>query len=111
MNGKEVFRHAVTRMSEAVDAAMKKNDVTAEEISFLVPHQANRRIIEAVADKLHLSLDKIVLTLETQANTSAASIPLALATAVEDGRITHGDLILMEALGAGLTWASALVRM
>jgi 3-oxoacyl-[acyl-carrier-protein] synthase-3 len=111
MNGKEVFRHAVTRMSEAVAEAMKENAVTPDEIAFLVPHQANRRIIEAVADKLHLPLEKIVLTVETQANTSAASIPLALATAVEDGRIKPGDLILMEALGAGLTWASALARM
>jgi 3-oxoacyl-[acyl-carrier-protein] synthase-3 len=111
MNGKEVFRHAVTRMCEAVAEAMKENSVSAGEIDFLVPHQANRRIIEAVADKLHLPLEKIVLTVETHANTSAASIPLALAAAVEDGRIKPGHLILMEALGAGLTWASALVRM
>jgi 3-oxoacyl-[acyl-carrier-protein] synthase-3 len=111
MNGKEVFRHAVTRMSEVVTEALEKNNVTASEIKYLVPHQANKRIIDAIAEKLNLSPEKVVMTVAAHANTSAASIPLALTTAVEDGRINEGDLILMEALGGGLTWGAALVRM
>jgi 3-oxoacyl-[acyl-carrier-protein] synthase III len=111
MNGREVFRHAVTRMSEVVEEALEANGITPEEIKYLVPHQANRRIIESTAEKLNLPFEKIVLTVSEHGNTSAASIPLALATAVEDGRIREGDLILMEALGGGLTWGAALVRM
>jgi len=110
MNGKEVFRHAVTRMSEAIVEAMEANDVTAEDVRWLVPHQANKRIIDATAEKLHLTPEKVVVTVQDHGNTSAASIPLALATAVEDGRIQRGDLILMEAMGGGLTWGAALAR-
>jgi 3-oxoacyl-[acyl-carrier-protein] synthase-3 len=110
MNGKEVFRHAVTRMSEAIMEAMRTNDVDPSEVKWLVPHQANKRIIDATAEKLNLSPDAVVVTVEKHGNTSAASIPLALTTAVEDGRIQRGDLILMEAMGGGLTWGAALAR-
>lgn len=110
MNGKEVFRHAVTRMSEVVVEALAANKIDSSEIKWLVPHQANRRIIDSTAEKLHLPPEKVVLTVQDHGNTSAASIPLALATAVEDGRIKKGDLILMEAMGGGLTWGAALAR-
>lgn len=111
MNGREVFRHAVEFMSGAVEEILESCGVNPSEIKFLVPHQANRRIIDAIAEKLELPPEKVVLTVGEHANTSAASIPLALATAVEDGRIKAGDLILMDALGGGLTWGAALVRM
>ena len=110
MNGKEVFRHAVTRMSEAILEAMRENDVDASEVKWLVPHQANKRIIDATAEKLNLSPDQVVVTVAEHGNTSAASIPLALSVAVNDGRIQRGDLILMEAMGGGLTWGAALAR-
>lgn len=110
MNGKEVFRHAVTRMSEAITEAMTKNNLTSQDIQWLVPHQANKRIIDATAEKLDLSPEKVVVTVSEHGNTSAASIPLALTTAVEDGRIKRGDLLLMEAMGGGLTWGAALAR-
>ena len=110
MNGKEVFRHAVTRMSEAITEAMNANNVTANDIDWLVPHQANRRIIEATADKLSLPHEKVVLTVPQHGNTSAASIPLALSVAVNDGRIQRGQLILTEAMGGGFTWGAALIR-
>lgn len=110
MNGKEVFRNAVTRMSEAIVEAMAASGVTPEEVNWLVPHQANRRIIDATAEKLNLPPEKVVVTVQDHGNTSAASIPLALAAAVEDGRIRRGDLILMEAMGGGLTWGAALAR-
>lgn len=111
MNGKEVFRQAVTRMSEVVNEALQANNITPDEIKYLVPHQANKRIIDSTAEKLNLSPEKVVLTVAEHGNTSAASIPLALAVAINDGRIKKGDLILMEALGGGLTWGAALVRM
>lgn len=110
MNGKEVFRHAVTRMSEAIVEAMEASGVTPEEVNWLVPHQANARIIDATAQKLSLPPEKVVLTVAEHGNTSAASIPLALSTAVADGRIQRGELILMEAMGGGLTWGAALAR-
>jgi len=110
MNGKEVFRHAVTRMSEAIVEAMEASGIGPEEVNWLVPHQANARIIDATAQKLKLPPEKVVMTVAEHGNTSAASIPLALATAVQDGRIQRGDLILMEAMGGGLTWGAALAR-
>lgn len=110
MNGKEVFRHAVTRMSEAINEAMVANNMTSQDVQWLVPHQANQRIIDATAEKLKLPPEKVVLTVSQHGNTSAASIPLALTTAVEDGRIKKGDVILMEAMGGGLTWGAALAR-
>jgi 3-oxoacyl-[acyl-carrier-protein] synthase-3 len=111
MNGREVFRHAVNRLSETVDEALAANGLERQQVDWLVPHQANRRIIEAMARKLGLPAERVVVTVDRHANTSAASIPLALAEAVNDGRIRPGDLVLMEALGGGLTWGSALVRM
>ncbi len=110
MEGREVFRHAVVRMSEAIDAALTANGLNPGDIDWLVPHQANLRIIEAVARRLNLPEDRVVVTVDRHANTSAASIPLALCEAVGDQRIRSGDLILMEAMGGGFTWGSALVR-
>jgi len=111
MHGKDVFRHAVTLLAGAVNEALTANNLTAADIDWLVPHQANRRIIEGVEKKLSLSSDRVVVTVDKHANTSAASIPLALATAVADGRIKPGQVVLFEALGGGLTWGSALVRL
>jgi len=111
MNGREVFRHAVTRLAEAVEEALAANGLTQRDIDWLVPHQANRRIIDAMGRKLGLAPERVVVTVDRHANTSAASVPLALAEACRDGRIRRGDLVLMEALGGGLAWGSALVRM
>ena len=111
MNGREVFRHAVTRLAEAVDEALAANGLTHADIDWLVPHQANSRIIHAMGKKLGLPPERVVITVDRHANTSAASVPLALAEARNDGRIRSGDLVLLEALGGGLTWGSALVRL
>ena len=111
MHGREVFRHAVVRLAEAVQEALEANGMTAADIDWLVPHQANRRIIDAMGRKLGLSADRVVVTVEEHANTSAASVPLALCQAWKDGRIKRGELVLLEALGGGLVWGSALVRM
>jgi 3-oxoacyl-[acyl-carrier-protein] synthase-3 len=110
MEGKEVFRHAVQLMADIVGEVLERNKVTPDDIAFLVPHQANIRIIEATAKKLDMSMDRVVVTVDRHGNTSAASIPLALCAAVAEGRVKKGDLLLMEALGAGLTWGAALVR-
>lgn len=110
MLGKEVFKNAVTYMADIVQEVLDKNQISASQIDWLVPHQANLRIITGTAEKLGMGLDKVVLTVDTHGNTSAASIPLALDTAVRDGRIQPGQLLLLEALGGGLTWAAALVR-
>jgi len=110
MEGREVFRQAVQHLSEVVDEALRANGLTAVDIDWLVPHQANSRIIDGMGRKLGLSPEKIVMTIERHANTSAASIPLALDAAVADGRIKPGDLVLMEALGGGLSWGASLVR-
>jgi 3-oxoacyl-[acyl-carrier-protein] synthase-3 len=106
-----VFRHAVVRLAEAVEEALAANGLTQRDIDWLVPHQANLRIIDAMGRKLGLPPERVVITVDRHANTSAASVPLALADARKDGRIRTGDLVLMEALGGGLTWGSALVRM
>jgi len=110
MEGKEVYRHAVVRMAEAIDAALEANGLTPGDVDWLVPHQANIRIIESMGRRLNLPGDRVVVTVDRHANTSAASIPLALSEAVGDGRIQQGDLVLMEAMGGGFTWGSALVR-
>ena len=110
MQGREVFRQAVQRLSQVIDEALRANNLTAADIDWLVPHQANSRIIDAMGRKLGLSPDKVVMTIEQHANTSAASIPLALEAAVDDGRIKPGHLVLMEALGGGLSWGASLVR-
>ncbi len=110
MNGREVFRHAVSLLTGAVTEALTANNLTAADIDFLVPHQANKRIIDGVGKKLGLPPERVIITVDQHANTSAASIPLALHTAITDGRIKPGALILLEALGGGLTWGSALLR-
>ncbi|WP_431859408.1 beta-ketoacyl-ACP synthase III [Azospirillum sp.] len=110
MHGQEIFRHAVTKLSEVVEEALVANGLEPSDVDWLVPHQANQRIIDGIARKLKLPSSKVVLTVDRHGNTSAASIPLALAEAVHDGRVKRGDLILMEAIGGGLTWGSALVR-
>ncbi len=111
MNGREVFRHAVGKLAKTVQQTLEASGLTAADIDWLVPHQANMRIIDAVGRKLGLGADKVVVTVDQHANTSAASIPLALHAAYRDGRIKRGQLVLMEALGGGLTWGSALVRL
>jgi len=110
MEGREVFRMAVERLSSVVDEALTTNGLTVADIDWLVPHQANSRIIDGMGKKLGLSTNKVVGTIAHHANTSAASIPLAIHTAVEDGRIQPGHLVLMEALGGGLSWGASLVR-
>ncbi|MBI1206905.1 MAG: beta-ketoacyl-ACP synthase III [Azospirillum sp.] len=110
MAGQEVFRHAVTRLSEAAEEALAANGIKAAELDWLIPHQANQRIIEATARRLKMPAEKTVLTVDRHGNTSAASIPLALGEAVADGRVKRGDLLLLEAMGGGFTWGSALVR-
>jgi 3-oxoacyl-[acyl-carrier-protein] synthase-3 len=110
MEGKEVFRHAVQRLSEVVDEALQHHQLTGRDIDWLVPHQANKRIIDAVSKKLGLDPGKVVATVERHANTSAASIPIAFAEAVYDGRIKRGQLVMLEAMGGGFSWGSALLR-
>jgi 3-oxoacyl-[acyl-carrier-protein] synthase III len=110
MEGKEIFRQAVQRLAEVVDEALAANKLTARDVDWLVPHQANRRIIDSMAKRLSLPADKVVMTIERHANTSAASVPLALAEAVADGRIKPGHLVLVEAMGGGITWAAGLLR-
>ena len=110
MDGPEVFRHAVTNIAEVIDATLKKSGYQAADIDWFVPHQANKRILDGAARKLGLAREKIVITVDKHANTSAASIPLALNAACRDGRIKKGDLVLMEAMGGGFTWGAVLVR-
>lgn len=110
MVGSEVFKVAVTTLGKVVDETLGANHLGREDIDWLVPHQANIRIIQAMAKKLDLPLEKVVITVQDHGNTSAASVPLALDVAVRDGRIKRGDLLLLEAFGGGFTWGSALVR-
>ncbi|MBP0492270.1 beta-ketoacyl-ACP synthase III [Roseomonas indoligenes] len=110
MAGREVFRHAVAKLASAVDEALAANGLAQADVQWLVPHQANRRIIDAMGRKLGLPAERVVVTVDRHANTSAASIPLALAEATRDGRVARGDLVLMEAIGGGLTWGAALAR-
>ena len=110
MEGKEVFKHAVGMVTDVIKACFDEAGVTAADIDWFVPHQANRRIIDASADKLGIARDKVVVTVDVHGNTSAASIPLALNVAVGDGRIKPGDLVMIEAMGGGFTWGAALIR-
>ncbi len=110
MEGKEVFRHAVVKMAEVTVEALEANDFTASDIDWFVPHQANKRIIDGTAKKLGINGDRVVVTIDQHANTSAASIPLALWVATRDDRIKRDNLVLIEALGGGMTWGSGLVR-
>ena len=110
MEGRDVFRHAVNNLASVVHEALEATGLKTEDIDWLVPHQANKRIIDGTGRKLKLDPDKVVLTVHKHGNTSAASVPLALDEAVRDGRIKRGDLLLLEAMGGGFTWGSALVR-
>jgi 3-oxoacyl-[acyl-carrier-protein] synthase-3 len=111
MEGREVFRHAVVNLAEVVGEALRANDLTAADLDWVVPHQANRRILDSTAKKLGLSMERMVVTVDRHANTSAASIPLAFAEAYGDGRLKRGDLVLLEAMGGGFTWGAALARL
>lgn len=110
MKGNEVFRMAVRTLGRIVDETLAANAITQEDIDWLIPHQANHRIIEATAHKLKMSMDRVVVTIDEHGNTSAASIPLALDVAVRDGRIKRGEVVIMEAFGGGFTWGSALLK-
>ncbi len=110
MSGKDVFRHAVILLAESVEEALAANGLGPDDIDWLVPHQANKRIIDATVRRVGLSEDKVVYTVERHANTSAASIPLALSEGAGDGRIRPGQLVLVEGMGGGFTWGSALIR-
>ena len=110
MNGREVFKHAVRSMADACDRALQQAGLTGDDIDLMIPHQANIRIIEATARRLQLPMERVVLTVQEHGNTSAASVPMALDTAVRDGRIKRGDLLLLEAFGGGFTWGACLIR-
>jgi len=110
MEGNPVFKMAVNTLDQIVDETLAANDMQKTDIDWLVPHQANIRILQATAKKLDMPMDRVVVTVDKHGNTSAASIPLALDTAVRDGRIKRGDVILMEAFGGGFTWGSALIK-
>ncbi|WP_416896734.1 MAG: beta-ketoacyl-ACP synthase III [Minwuia sp.] len=110
MSGKEVFKHAVTNLSAVINEALDATGLQADDIDWVVPHQANKRILDGTARKFGLDPDKVVVTVDRHGNTSAASVPLALAHAIGDGRIKKGDLLLLEAMGGGFTWGSSLVR-
>lgn len=110
MEGPAVFKHAVTKISNSMARLIEREGVDIADIDWFIPHQANQRILEGVADKLGISRDKVISTVSRHGNTSAASVPLAFAEGVRDGRIKRGDLCLLEALGGGLTWGSILVR-
>jgi 3-oxoacyl-[acyl-carrier-protein] synthase-3 len=110
MEGREVFKHAVAMITDVIEDAFKATGYTADDIDWFVPHQANQRIIDDTAKKLGIASKKVVMTVEKHGNTSAASIPLALAVAIADGRIKRGDLVMLEAMGGGFTWGSVLLR-
>lgn len=110
MKGREVFRHAVVNLASVVGEVLEEAGLKSTDIDWLVPHQANARILEATAKKLHLPPEKVVITVQDHANTSAASVPLALDQAVRDGRIQPGQLVLLEAMGGGFTWGASLIR-
>lgn len=110
MIGKDVFRHAVVNIADAIQEALEATGYTIDDIDWFVPHQANRRILEGTAKRIGLPIEKVVMTVDQHGNTSAASVPLALDIALKDGRIKSGDLVLLEAMGGGFTWASALLR-
>ena len=110
MKGREVFRHAVVNLADVLNEVLGHTGFTAEDIDWVVPHQANQRILDATARKLGLPPEKVVVTVDRHANTSAASVPLALDAAIRDGRIKSGDLVMLEAMGGGFTWGASLVR-
>jgi 3-oxoacyl-[acyl-carrier-protein] synthase-3 len=111
MKGREVFRHAVGNLAQVLTDVVAKAGIEISDIDWVVPHQANIRILEGTAKKLGLPPEKVIVTVDRHANTSAASVPLAFAAARADGRIKQGDLVLFEAMGGGFTWGASLVRM
>ena len=111
MKGREVFRHAVTNLASVMTEVMIRAGATIDDIDWVVPHQANARILDATARKLNLAPEKVIMTVDQHANTSAASVPLALDVAVRDGRIKPGHLVVLEAMGGGFTWGACVVRM
>ncbi|MEM1161427.1 MAG: beta-ketoacyl-ACP synthase III, partial [Pseudomonadota bacterium] len=110
MEGKEVFKHAVIKLAAVADEVMEKAGVASEDVDWVVPHQANNRIIASTAKKAGIPMEKVIVTVQDHGNTSAASIPMALSAGISDGRIQPGHLLLMEAIGGGLAWGSALIR-
>jgi len=110
MEGREVFKHAVGMITDVIEATFEAGGITADDLDWFVPHQANKRIIDASAKKLGIAEEKVVVTVNLHGNTSAASVPLALSVAVADGRIKRGDLVLLEAMGGGFTWGAVLIR-
>ena len=110
MEGKEVFRHAVSKITDVVENVLSATGYAVKDLDWFVPHQANLRIIQGAGEKLHIPPEKVIITVDRHANTSAASVPLALAEAVGDGRIKRGDLVMLEAMGGGFTWAASLIR-
>ncbi|MBO6756014.1 MAG: ketoacyl-ACP synthase III [Roseibium sp.] len=110
MEGREVFKHAVGMITDVIEDAFASADITADDLTWFIPHQANKRIIDASAKKLKIAPEKVITTVQAHGNTSAASIPLALDTAVKDGRVKPNDLVLLEAMGGGFTWGSVLLR-
>jgi len=110
MEGKEVFRHAVGKITDVVENVLSATGYTVKDLDWFVPHQANLRIIQGAGEKLHIPPEKVVITVDRHANTSAASVPLALTEAVRDGRIKRGDLVMIEAMGGGFTWGASLIR-
>ena len=110
MRGREVFRHAVVNLADVLTEVLVEAGLDASQVDWVVPHQANSRILDATARKLGLDPAKVVVTVDKHANTSAASVPLALDTAIRDGRIKRGDLIVLEAMGGGFTWGAAALR-
>lgn len=110
MKGREVFRHAVVNLASVMQESLAAAGLQPGDVDWVVPHQANARILDATARKLDLPAEKVIITVDQHANTSAASVPLALDTAVRDGRIKQGDLLVLEAMGGGFTWGAAVVR-
>jgi 3-oxoacyl-[acyl-carrier-protein] synthase-3 len=110
MKGKEVFRHAVTNLADVLIETLAAAGHTSDEVDWVVPHQANKRILDATAKKLGIDAGRVVITVDQHANTSAASVPLALDTAVRDGRVKKDDLVVLEAMGGGFTWGAAVLR-
>jgi 3-oxoacyl-[acyl-carrier-protein] synthase-3 len=111
MKGREVFRHAVVNLADVLKEVIEATGVSVEDIDWVVPHQANARILDATAKKLGIAPEKVIVTVDRHANTSAASVPLALDTARKDGRIKQGDLVMLEAMGGGFTWGASLIRL
>jgi 3-oxoacyl-[acyl-carrier-protein] synthase-3 len=110
MKGREVFRHAVVNLADVMGEVLGAAGLSSDEVDWVVPHQANARILDATAKKLGLPSEKVVVTVDRHANTSAASVPLALDAAVKDGRIKRGDIVVLEAMGGGFTWGAAVLR-